>query len=123
MNIIVFLVGLLISLMSIFFILNPSFYTRFFEKYWDKEWLVWAVIFRLAIGTIFILSSSDTRFPHFVFWLGILTLISGITLPIVGKERVKKIFKRWLDKPKFVQIIWTLSALIFGLFIIYSANI
>lgn len=109
--------------MSILFFFNPSYSKTFLEKYLDKDWMVWAVIFRIVIGALFILSSNDTRYPHFIFWLGIVTLLSGITLPIVGKERIKKIINWWLDKAIFVQIIWAFATLIFGLFIIYSANI
>ncbi len=123
MNIIIFLVGVIISLMSLLFIFVPSYFKKFFERYLDKGWMLWAVVFRLVIGVLFVLSSKDTRYPHFIFWLGIVTLLSGITLPIIGQERIKKIINWWLDKPTIVQILWALIAFIFGLFIIYSSNI
>ena len=123
MNIIVFIVGLLIAIIGFLFVFTPRSIKIFLEKFLDKKWMLWAIIFRLVIGISFILAQSETRYPQFILWLGILTLLSAITLPIVGKERVGNLIKWWLNLPTVVTIIWAFIACLFGLLIMYSANI
>ncbi len=123
MNIIVFVIGLLILLAGVLFVFAPVPLKQLFEKFLDGKWMFWMVIFRIIIGVLFVFAADATKYPQFIFWLGIVVLLSAIVLPLMGKERVVKFVKRWLDQPNSITIVWAVIASLLGLLIIYSADI
>lgn len=123
MNIIVFIIGLLISLACILLLIAPNYVKNFFKKFLEKEWMFYAVAIRIVLGICFIIASEQTRYPSFIYWLGIAIFIAAIFLPIVGKDRLNKFIKSWLGYPSFVMIIWAIIGFLLGLFIMYASNI
>jgi len=123
MNIIIFLVGLIISFVCILIILAPTKLKRIIKNFLDKDWMIFAVIIRIILGAIFILFADQTRYPGFIYWFGIVILLVAIILPIIGKDKINKFIKFWLDFPTYITFIWAIIGFLLGLFIMYTSNI
>lgn len=122
MNIIVFIFGLLILIAGILLLIAPNYFKNFFKKFLEKDWIFFAVTFRIILGVCFIVASEQTRYPGFFYWFGILILLVAIILPIIDQERLSKFIKMWLDFPNYVTFILTIIGFLLDLFIMYSAN-
>ncbi len=92
----------------------------------DRPWrtpagLYMAMVFRLALGVIFLAGASGTRFPRIIGGIGILSVLSAFAIPFIGYPRARRFIDWWLNQtPGFIRA-WSGVACAFGAFLICAA--
>lgn len=79
-------------------------------------------IVRIGFGITLVLAAPSTRLPGFVWAFGLLLIFSGVALPIVGFERIKKWSAWWLEKPGGAIRGWSLLAILLGALLIWAGT-
>jgi len=121
MSMVVLIVGLFIAIMGLSAFLSPGWMRRMLDLFLEKSWLAAAAIFRLVVGVLFILTASQTRAPTFILVLGVFFVIAGLSVPLVGRERIESMARWWLGKKDLVLRAWGLATLVLGAFIAHAA--
>lgn len=79
-------------------------------------------IVRIGFGIVFVLAAPSTRLPGFVWALGLLFILSGVSLPILGFDRLKKWTDWWLEKPDRAFRGWSLLGILFGALLVWAGT-
>ncbi len=120
MSIFVLVIGTVILLFGLAFLIAPSII-----KHWFNRIPVWNLfytpsILRIIIGVLFLLAAKDTRLPRFVTAMGVFSILAGLTIPILGRERIKA-FARWgVERSNTVLRLWALVASVIGIVLVWA---
>jgi hypothetical protein len=76
---------------------------------------------RVLVGVIFVLAAAETRFPTFIWVLGIVTILAGLALPIIGAERIQWMGRWGLRRSDSMVRLWGAVAGAFGAFVAWAA--
>ncbi len=76
---------------------------------------------RLLFGCLFLSSFRFARLPQVILTLGILLCFGGLFIFILGLEKVKAIVARVEKKPDPQIRLLSLSVLVFGALVVFSA--
>ena len=79
-------------------------------------------IVRIGFGIVFVLAAPSTRLPGFVWALGLLMIFSGVSLPILGLDRLRKWADWWSEKPESVIRGWSLLAILLGALLAWAGT-
>ena len=79
-------------------------------------------IVRIGFGIVFVLAAPSTRLPGFVWALGLLMIFSGVSLPILGFDRLRKWADWWSEKPESVIRGWSLLAILLGALLAWAGT-
>jgi len=79
-------------------------------------------IVRIGFGMACVLAAPSTRLPGFVWALGLLLIVSGISLPIIGFERLRKWTDWWLEKPDREYRVWSLLGILLGALLVWAGT-
>ncbi|MGD9899271.1 MAG: hypothetical protein AB7T22_09115 [Calditrichaceae bacterium] len=110
----VMVVGCLIFVAGILILISPSMFRNFFHRFITKKWLVFATLFRIAVGILFIIEADRTRMPGFIKGLGIFTILAGLSIPVIGAEKVERIVTFFMNKPDSLFRVFGIFALCLG---------
>jgi hypothetical protein len=75
---------------------------------------------RLFFGIMFFVIAPGCMVPGVIYTLGILMIIGGITIFVIGREKVLKMLEWWENKPVSLIRILALVPMLIGALIIYS---
>ena len=78
-------------------------------------------IVRIGFGIACVLAAPSTRLPGFVWALGLLLIASGVSLPLVGFERVRRWADWWLEKPDREYRAWSRVGILLGALLLWAA--
>jgi len=114
------LVGMILVAIGIVFLLSPK---RM------RQWMVFCEkglrpymmgTLRILVGILFLLAAPRSRVVWVIVTMGILALLGGITIFILGLERVKSMLRWWQGKSLPVLRLIALLAIALGMLILYS---
>ena len=57
--------------------------------------LVWIAAVRVCIGAVLLLAARNSRMPRTLRALGVIALVAGVTVPLLGVDRVRSIVDWW----------------------------
>ena len=80
-----------------------------------------AVGIRLLLGVIFLEEASSTRFPAFVFTIGVIAVAAAVILFFLGPIRVDAMIRWWLKRTSTFMRLWALVGVVLGAAILYAA--
>lgn len=120
MAVIVVIVGLIILGMGILVLIAPVSLKKVLYIFLAKQWWTFVTVIRILIGTLLVLSASETRVPFFVRIVGILFILSGIVVPWMGASRIERLVGWWLQRSDTTLRLWGLFAAAFGAAILWS---
>ena len=120
MSVFVLIAGSIILLFGIASLIAPSII-----KYWFNRMTEWRqfhliAVLRIVIGILFLLAANETRFPLFVTVMGVISLLSGLAIPIAGVERVKRFAKWGIERSDTVLRLWVLVASVVGFMLVWA---
>ena len=104
-------------------IVSPSDMIGAVRKVFDKSWgLPVAIGVRLFLGVVFILVAPETIYPMFFKVVGVIFIVAAAVLPLVGKERLRKLMA-WAEGWPVLGIrVWLLFGAALGAFVIYAVT-
>ncbi|MBT8478097.1 MAG: hypothetical protein KJO06_04205 [Gemmatimonadetes bacterium] len=122
MNLFVALTGALFLATSLAILVSPGSGRWSLENLITRGMMPVFSIVRIGIGIVFVLAAPSTRLPGFVWALGLLSIFSGIALPILGFDRLKKYTDWWLVKPDTAFRGWSLLGILLGALLLWAGT-
>ena len=121
MALVVLLVGVLISLLSLYLIWRVDKMQDLLEQVFGSPWRYAAALLRLLLGAALIASADAVAFAAAVELFGWLFVLGGLVLVAVPDAALRPMVG-WFGRmsPPAARI-WLSAALLFGLFFIYAA--
>ena len=110
MSVVVVIFGLFMLGISIAILAAPERLKRMLRVFLDKQGFGLAVGIRIVVGVLFLMAASDTRAPSFITGVGILFIVAGVAIPFIGRARIDRLAKWWLERPDWVLRIWAVAA-------------
>jgi hypothetical protein len=120
MEVLVALFGGLISAAGVVGFGAPRQLLDGFLSWRPQSRFYFAVGGRFAFAAALLLGASTSQFSTLVFALGIIGIVSGLTVGILGQERVEKLFQSWRKRSDFVLRASSFAVALFGGFLLYA---
>jgi len=76
----------------------------------EFRWLYSVSGIRVLVGSILVVAASSTGFPGFVRAFGVTLIVAGISIPLLGEERVDRMAEWWLRQLDWMLRAWRLSS-------------
>ena len=122
MQTIVLLIGAAIALVGLFGVVTPALFRRMLGS-WDSEpRFLFAIIFRLLMGTVLLLAADELRFSLVMKILGWLTIAAALGIPVLGRDRLDQLLNWWLSRSDGLLRLSTALVIVFGGFLIYVSR-
>ena len=77
---------------------------------------------RLLFGSALMVVASRSRAPTTLFFLGLILVFAGITMPLMGVERIAEMINWWLSLGSGFLRVWGVTAVLFGGLIAYAVT-
>ena len=121
MSSLVALIGFLIHGVGIAVILSPPSLRKVIHQAIEYRWLNCLSGLRLLVGGVLVIAASATRMPGFITGLGVLLIAAGITLPLLGEERVDRMASWWFHQSDMMVGVWGTVVAILGAVVIWAS--
>ena len=122
MTLLVALLGALFLGISLTVIISPRSGRWPLENMITRRTMPLFSIVRIGFGIVCVLAAPSTRLPGFVWAFGLLLIVSGISLPIVGFDRLRKWTDWWLEKPDREFRVWSLLGILLGALLLWAGT-
>lgn len=118
---IVFLIGLLVCVLSVWGCFVPDRLTKLVMRVMDQDWgIYFAVVIRLLMGAALIVAAPVSRFPVVFEILGWIAIVAAVALILIGRERMAALIAWFLRSQAWLIRVWLLFGMAFGGFLIYG---
>ena len=106
--------------MGIVGVLSPGALLRFNKLWRSAAALYLAGIIRVVFGGALLLAAPYSDFPQFLQIFGVLSILTALSLPVMGVDRARRFLDWWTDRsPNFVRL-WSLLAVVMGAFLLVA---
>jgi len=122
MALIVALAGLIILGIGLTILVWPACMRWAIRAVVTRRMLPVLSIIRIGFGIVFVLAAPSMRLPVFVWAFGLLLILAGVSLPILGIERLRMWSDEWLKKPDGVIRVWSVLAALLGALLIWAGT-
>ncbi len=122
MNLFVALIGVLFLGISLTVLISPKIGRWSLENGVTRRMMPVFSIVRIGFGIVFVLAAPSTRLPGFVWALGLLFILSGVSLPIVGFERLRRWSDWWMEKPDGEFRTWSSLGILLGALLLWAGT-
>ena len=106
MSNLVALIGFLILGVGIAVVISPAILRKLIHQAIEYRWIYWVSGLRVLMGGILVVAASNTRMPGFITGLGVLLVAAGVSLPLLGEERVDWMASWWLRQSDMIVGVW-----------------
>ncbi len=114
-------IGLLIMLAGILIMIDPDRLLDWIADNESQNWLYYGAIFgRLIIGILLIKSSSESRYPIIIKYLGYLFIIAVLIFIVIGQNHFQQLISYLIHNFRPYTPLSSFMALGFGGFLIYA---
>jgi len=121
MDIVVKIVGIAIVFFGVLLLLRPDITKNILNFFGQGNRIYIAGVARIVLAVVFLLAARECDITWVIATFGILFLISGLSIFMIGAEKLKSML-RWLqNKPALLLRAMALATLALGAVIIYSA--
>ena len=118
---IVFLNGVLVSVLSVWGCFVPVRLTKLVMRVVDQDWgIYFAVVVRLLMGAALIVAAPVSKFPVVFEVLGWIAIVAAVALILIGRERMAALIAWFVRRPTWLMRLWLLFGMAFGGFLIYG---
>lgn len=121
MTVFVLIAGILLLGIGSAILVSPSRMRRALGSLVNPRTLPLFAIVRIGFGIALVLASADTRLPVFVWALGLLFIVAGVSLPILGIQRHMKWADWWKEKPDGAIRGWASLTILIGALLVWAA--
>lgn len=115
------LVGMFIVMFGIGSLVSRRWLEAVITYFTQGRRIMIAAFARIGIGLIFLLAYQFCHFPQVILVVGLVAFLTGIAFLGMGPQRTRQILLKWSNLKPALHIIWSLSAIIAGVFIYLSA--
>lgn len=115
----VLMVGILISGVSVYLILQPARLAGLLDRVFGSWWLYGAALMRLLLGAGLIASADTVALPGLVQAFGWLFVLGGLGLVAIPVPPLRRLAGWFGSLSPLATRLWLLLSLLFGLFFIY----
>jgi hypothetical protein len=123
MTLIISVFGVFIAGAGIWGFIAPKPMVKSVLKVWNQPWGIYlAIAVRIGLGVVFIVAANETRYPGFFNFFGYLMIIAAVLIAIIGRQRLDRFIRWWVDASPIVTRLWLLLATAFGAFLVYAVN-
>ena len=113
--------GVVISILGAVGVLWPVRLLALVERSWKSPaTLALAAVLRVLLGVLLILVAPDSRVPVALLAIGALSILSGLSIPVLGLERIGRLIRAWQAQPPRLVRISASAALAFGAFLVWA---
>lgn len=123
-QIIVLIAGISLCLLAAWGIYAPQRLLQSVKGMMDTDWgIYFAVIVRLILGVVLIITASDSRFPTVFLIVAWIAIVAGVAAVFIGREGLRRFTNWWFVRfsPSGIRL-WLLFAMAFGGFLIYGVS-
>ncbi len=118
---IVFLIGLLVCVLSVWGCFVPDRLTKLVMRVVDQDWgIYFAVVVRLLMGAALIVAAPVSKFPVVFEVLGWIAIVAAVALIFIGRERMAALIAWFVRRSAWLIRLWLLFGMAFGGFLIYG---
>ncbi|MDH3200992.1 MAG: hypothetical protein OEM15_08885 [Myxococcales bacterium] len=103
-----------VLLMCALGVLVPSRIVAFATRWTNQRGLWVAALLRLAFGLALWFAAPASRAPLFLQVLGIVTILAGVSLPMIGLDRFTKLIEWSVERPPIMVRLWCLFGIALG---------
>ena len=121
MTILVLLFGVLIAAIGLYGLAQPMGLIDQLQKLWATgAGLITAVLVRLAMGVLLLLTAPEALHPQVFRLLGLIAIVAAVALPFVGNERLGRLIAWWGDQSSALIRVSGALAFGFGAYMVYA---
>lgn len=121
MTYIVLLFGTLTAMAGVVLLVKPEYILDLLKKYSDSFGIhVVAVIVRIFIGVVLIISAPASKFPLALQVLGGLAILAALVLTVIGRSKFKSLMAWAMNLAHTIGRVSGVFAVMFGGFICYA---
>jgi hypothetical protein len=118
---IITLVGLVVCGIAVLLMVRPTAYLGFAERALDSRMMyAGAIIVRIALGAVFMLAATDTRYPGGIFWIGVVFIVAAIAVLFYPQRKMRDLVQFWVHRPVAVRVVSPLM-FVFGVYLVYAS--
>ena len=121
MTTVIKIVGIVILIAAIVYLLKPDIAKRLLEFFKKGHRIYFLGLIRLVLAVVFLLGARECDITWVIAAFGILFLMSGLSIFMLGLEKLKAILDWYQKKSALFLRVIALIALAIGTAIIYSA--
>jgi len=121
MKLIIKLFGIFMLLSGISLLIKPEIILNWIEDNMESSSLyITAIVVRLVIGILFIITAKESKYPGVIKFLGYLFIIAGVILIFIGHEIFQDFINSLIPDFKPFAPVSGLLSMAFGGFLIYA---
>jgi hypothetical protein len=117
----VLLVGVLVTGVSCYLILQPANMAGLLQRVFSTRWRYVAALLRLLLGAALLASAESVAFSATVELFGWLFVLGGLGLVVIPVPPLQRLAGWFGALSPLLTRLWLSLALLFGLFFIYAA--
>lgn len=102
---------------------RPDALMSFVRRFQTPVGIWMAAVLRVAFGIALWLAAPSSRTPAVLQILGVVSVLSGIALPLLGLSRFGAIVSWWERRSTSLQRVWSAVALAFGVFLLWAVTV
>ncbi|MGH2271699.1 hypothetical protein ACQ9LF_07855 [Anaerohalosphaeraceae bacterium U12dextr] len=114
------LIGLFTAAMGCSVIMQPTVLSKILHVCKKTPFLYLSSGIKTAIGILFLIRATSCTRPWIIILIGILTTIGSLSMFFIPKTRSQRLFEYILRQPQWIFRVWGLTALAFGILIIWA---
>ena len=121
MKYIIIIGGILIAFFGMMLLISPEFLLRTVEDNLKETFFyITAILFRLILGVVLIMTAIESRYPTFMKVLGYVSVIAAIVFIIMGHGNFQEFISEFLPTFKPAVRYIGIVAMALGGFLIYA---
>ena len=101
-------------------VVSPPRLLGVLRKIQTPRGLILIGVLRVILGVALILSAPASKAPELITVVGVIAIFKGVTLPLIGVERLRRLFDWWSALGDGVLRGWALLATAIGLLVSYA---
>lgn len=121
MSILLLVLGGVLLALGLAALVEPRFLRAALERFLARDALYVASGVRVLAGLVLIVGAHTTRAPIFVALFGLGLASAGMTIPLMGEERIERFSVWWLTRSNASLRLWGLVTGALGAGVIWSA--
>jgi hypothetical protein len=120
MTIVALIICLLLTAVAAVGVVSPSRFLDVLRKTQTARGPILVGVLRVFFGVAFLLAASASKAPGLLGIVGAIAIIKGVTLPLLGVERARRLLDWWSTQGSLFHRGWALLATAIGLVLAYA---
>lgn len=112
--------GVMVVAIGAWILVKPFGFQDFADLFFTPSGLWWAAALRVAFGIALLMAAATSRMPRTLRVLGVVFIVGGLSIPVIGLERMQGIAEWGASQEANVVRVPALFAFAMGWFIIWS---